>query len=113
MVPLKQRVNYDLIADLYDEPGRDYGADTNLVEFLDQKVEQQPSQRHVLDMGCGTGKQLAANHDKLPGLQAFGLDLFHGMLLQAQKRCANINWVHGDSAKPPFANNLKLDLLIL
>ena len=56
-------------------------------------------------MGCGTGKQLAANHDKYPGIQAIGLDLFHGMLLQACKRCAGINWVQGDSPNPPFANN--------
>jgi len=101
----KQRVNYDLIADLYDEPGRGYDTDINLVELLNQKVGQQPSQCRVLDMGCGTGKQLTANHNRFPGIQAVGLDLFHGMLLQARKRCAGIHWVQGDNTSPPFAND--------
>ena len=105
MTSSRQRVDYDLIAHLYDEPGRDYDIDTNLVEFLNEKIGDKSSLCRVLDMGCGTGKQLAANYAKFPCLQAVGLDLFHGMLLQAQKRCANINWVQGDSAKPPLADN--------
>jgi ubiquinone/menaquinone biosynthesis C-methylase UbiE len=101
----KQRVNYDLIAQLYDEPGRDYDIDPDLVEFLREKTDPQFSHLRILDMGCGTGKQLAANHDKIPNMQSVGLDLFHGMLLQADKRCAGINWVQGDSANPPFADD--------
>lgn len=100
-----QRVNYDQIADLYDEPGRDYDTDPNLIEFINHTAEGRYPHFRVLDMGCGTGKQLAANHARLPNLQAVGLDLFRGMLLQAQKRCAYINWVQGDSSKPPFAEN--------
>jgi ubiquinone/menaquinone biosynthesis C-methylase UbiE len=104
MTSVKQRVNYDLIAHLYDEPGRNHDADPNLAEFINEKTRGQPSNCRVLDMGCGTGKQLNANHDKFSKFQAVGLDLFHGMLLQARKRCAGINWVQGDSANPPFAN---------
>ena len=101
MTPSTQRVNYDLIAHLYDEPGRNYDTDPNLLNFLQQKSISQP---RILDMGCGTGKQLAANHYKFPELQIVGLDLFHGMLLQAQKRCNEIIWIQGDNANLPFRN---------
>jgi len=97
-----QRVDYDLIANLYDEPGRNYDADPQLIEFLAQKGIQEP---HILDMGCGTGKQLAADHEKFPELQMIGLDLFHGMLFQAYKRCKAITWIQGDSTNPPFGDN--------
>jgi hypothetical protein len=44
-------------------------------------------------MNCGTGKQIAANHGNFSTLQFVGLDLFYGMLLQARKRCADVNWL--------------------
>jgi len=97
-----QRVDYDLIANLYDEPGRNYDTDPQLIEFMTQKDLQKP---HILDMGCGTGKQLTANHKEFPELQMIGLDLFHGMLFQAYKRCKAITWIQGDSTHPPFGNN--------
>ena len=102
MTPPAQRVNYDLIAHIYDEPGRNYDTDPNLVSFLEQKFIPQP---HILDMGCGTGKQLTVDHKKFPQLQMVGLDLFHGMLLQAQKRCNEIIWIQGDNTNLPFGNN--------
>lgn len=105
MISSSQRVDYDRIAHLYDEPGRDFDADTNLVEFLNEKARDKPSLCRILDMGCGTGKQLAANHDKFPDRQAVGLDLFHGMLLQARKRCMEVHWLQADSANPPLAGN--------
>jgi SAM-dependent methyltransferase len=99
------RVNYDLIAPLYDEPGRNYDTDSNLVKFLEERANQQRSPVRILDMGCGTGKQLYANRIKYPELHIVGLDLFHGMLLQANKRCTDINWVQGDNTDPPFPDN--------
>jgi len=102
MAASTQRVNYDLIAHLYDEPGRNYDADSNLIDLLQQTSN---SQVRILDMGCGTGKQLAANHKLFPELQTIGLDLFHGMLLQAQKRCNKIIWIQGDNTKLPFKND--------
>ena len=102
MTTSTQRVNYDLIAHLYDEPGRNYDTDPNLINFLQQKSI---SQVRILDMGCGTGKQLTANHNKFPELKMMGIDLFHGMLLQAQKRCNEIIWVQGDNTNLPFRND--------
>jgi len=99
-----QRVNYDLIAHLYDEPGRDYNTDPNLSRFLEEKAKQPRIRISILDMGCGTGKQLSANRIEYPELHMIGLDFFDGMLLQAHERCPRINWVQGDSANPPFAN---------
>jgi len=97
-----QRVDYDLIANLYDEPDRNYVADPQLIEFLAQKDIQNS---HILDMGCGTGKQLVADYQKFPDLQMIGLDLFHGMLFQAYNRCNAIPWIQGDSTNPPFGDN--------
>lgn len=97
-----QRVNYDLIAHLYDEPGRNYDTDQNLLNFLQQRSISQP---RILDMGCGTGKKLTADHNKFPELQMVGIDLFHGMLLQAKKRCNEIIWLQGDNTNLPFRNN--------
>jgi SAM-dependent methyltransferase len=97
-----QRVDYDLIANSYDEPGRNYATDPQLIEFLAQKDIQKPL---ILDMGCGTGKQLTADHEEFPELQMIGLDLFHGMLFQAYKRCKEITWIQGDSTNPPFGDN--------
>lgn len=97
-----RRVDYDLIAHMYDEPGRNYDADPQLFEFLAQKDIQKP---HILDLGCGTGKQLAADQEEFPELQMVGLDLFHGMLVQAYKSCKAITWIQGDSTNPPFGNN--------
>ena len=102
MTSTTRRVNYDLIAHLYDEPGRDYEPDPNLIRFLNEKTLLSLSSVRILDMGCGTGKQLTANHGKFPELRTIGLDLFHGMLQQAHQRYDTMNWIQGDSVNPPF-----------
>jgi ubiquinone/menaquinone biosynthesis C-methylase UbiE len=97
-----QRVDYDRIAHLYDEPLRDHTPDPGLSAYLLEHPQPGASGIRVLDMGCGTGKQLAANRETYPDTAMVGLDLFRGMLHQARKRCAAISWVQGDSAAAPF-----------
>ena len=99
-----QRVNYDHIALLYDEPLRDHTADPGLSEYLLNHPQPGASGFVALDMGCGTGKQLAANREIYPHMAMIGLDLFRGMLHQARKRCATISWIQGDSSATPFSD---------
>lgn len=99
------RVNYDLIAHLYDEPGRDYTTDPYLIEFLNERSDGSLTGIRILDMGCGTGKQLTANHQSFPAMEMVGLDLFEGMLRQARNRCPDIKWIKGDSTDTRFEAN--------
>lgn len=98
------RVNYDQIAHLYDEPVRDHGVDQQLVRFLAERPDLAIECVRVLDVGCGTGKQLVADHVTYPRLACTGLDLFAGMLAIAQRRGPEIGWVQGDAARLPFAS---------
>lgn len=99
----QQRVNYDEIAHLYDEPLRDHDVDENLGVFLAERPSLHPARIRILDMGCGTGKQLAANRSQYPHLPMFGLDLFLGMVRQAKKRNESAFWTVGNNMAAPFA----------
>lgn len=104
MISNDQRLNYDAIADRYDEPHRDHPPDPQLAAFLRERDDLTISTVRVLDMGCGTGKQLAANSAAMPEPFYMGLDFFRGMLQQAQARTSTVQWIHADSAQPPFAS---------
>jgi len=96
------RVNYDEIAHLYDEPGRDHTVDPNLLRFLTHRPELSPADMVILDVGCGTGKQLNANRGRFPEMAMAGVDRFAGMLHVARGRCPTVAWVQGDGAAIPF-----------
>jgi ubiquinone/menaquinone biosynthesis C-methylase UbiE len=93
-----QRVNYDKIAHLYDEPSRDHIVDPNLIEYVEDHPELGKAEIRFLDIGCGTGKQLSANRKHLPRIELIGMDLFFGMLREAKQRERTICWVQGDGA---------------
>lgn len=97
-----QRVNYNTIAELYDEPLRDHAVDQNLFDFLATYPGINTSRVSLLDVGCGTGKQLTANRAQFPDMLMVGLDLSEGMLEVARKRCPSIAWVTGDGMILPF-----------
>lgn len=97
------RVDYDVVARLYDEPWRDHDVDPRLVAFLGRRAVRPPSLR-ILDIGCGTGKQLAANRRQFPDVRMIGLDRFEGMLRIARRRCPDATWVMGDGASLPFGD---------
>lgn len=95
------RVDYDQIAHLYDERERDHGVDPQLLEFLGTRGPS--ADVRVLDVGCGTGKQLAANRARFPRATLVGVDRSRGMLAVAQRRCATVTWVQGDGQSLPIA----------
>ena len=100
---LGYRMDYNKVAHLYDQtPHRDKEIDPNLIIFLDKQSHILPTELRLLDMGCGTGNQLIANLAQVPQAQFTGLDLFGGMLKQAQTKNRNLNWVQANSANPPF-----------
>ncbi|OGG56516.1 MAG: hypothetical protein A3F84_15725 [Candidatus Handelsmanbacteria bacterium RIFCSPLOWO2_12_FULL_64_10] len=95
------RVNYDAIADSYDaHPFRKKDADPDLLAFLKERPGTGPLS--ILDIGCGTGNQLVADHPCVPTARLIGLDRFKGMLRQAQKKSRDIRWIQGDGAGLPF-----------
>lgn len=98
------RVNYDTIAHLYDEPGRDHQADPAVLRYLKDHLHVTTSGVRVLDIGCGTGKQLGALHSVEPTLQLIGIDRYRGMLDVAQTRRSAADLVHGDGARLPFGD---------
>ena len=74
------RVDYDAVAPLYDEPERDHDVDPDFVGFLDARGASVTSTLRILDVGCGTGSQLAANRRRFPDMVMVGVDRFAGML---------------------------------
>lgn len=102
---VSQRVNYDLISHAYDSgPHRGKEVDPNLLAYLAERGKTADPLR-ILDLGCGTGNQLIANQPHVPRAIVVGLDLFAGMLQQAQQKSEGIHWLQGNSADPPFAND--------
>lgn len=100
-----QRLDYDRIADRYDaERYRAKEADPDLLALLHQRPDLQADTVAVLDIACGTGSQLVADRQALPGIRLVGLDLFQSMLKQARRKATDIAWVRGDAARLPFAD---------
>jgi SAM-dependent methyltransferase len=100
------RIDYDEIAHLYDEPNRDHPVDANLLTFVEECGTTVGPGISVLDIGCGTGKQLAADHAQLPAASLVGIDRFDAMLRIAQKRCLAAGWIRGDGVALPLASEI-------
>jgi SAM-dependent methyltransferase len=98
------RINYDEIAHLYDEPSRNHSVDSNLLAFIEERGTTGRETVRVVDVGCGTGKQLAADRERLADVCLVGIDRFHAMLRIAQKRCPSAFWVQADGAALPLAS---------
>jgi ubiquinone/menaquinone biosynthesis C-methylase UbiE len=99
------RVDYDQIAHLYDEPLRQHPVDERLIAFLAARPDLRPADLSVLDVGCGTGTQLAANRAALPDAMLVGVDPFRGMLRVGARRETAVDWVQGDGARLPLVSS--------
>src|SRR5262245_31969475 len=99
---MSTRIDYDRIAHLYDDSRRDHPLDQRLVAFVE--AASRPSAVRVLDVGCGTGKQLAADRAHFPQLTLVGVDLSTRMLEIAKARAPDVTWVRGDGQSLPFAS---------
>jgi SAM-dependent methyltransferase len=95
------RVDYDLVAPLYDsQPYRAKAVDPELLAFVAQRGSADALS--LLDIGCGTGNQLVANRTVTPDVRLVGLDRSLGMLRQALPKAPNIAWVQAEAAATPF-----------
>ena len=99
-----QRLDYDVIAELYDtHPLRAKDADPELAIFLAARANS--GALALLDIACGTGNQLIANHRTVPDAWLVGIDHSLGMLRQARHKAPAIGWVRADAASIPLAGS--------
>lgn len=95
------RLDYDRIAHLYDERNRDHAVDPDLLAWLEGRSDRRV---RVADIGCGTGKQLAANRQRFPDVPMVGVDRSYNMLRIASGRAPSVTWVQGDGQALPLAS---------
>ncbi len=98
---MPHQVDYDAIAQRYDEnPHRTRDVDDALLAFVEERKKGNAAR--ILDVGCGTGNQLAANLTRVDASCMVGLDRSGGMLQRARGKSPAIPWVRGDAAWLPF-----------
>lgn len=69
-------------------------------QVIDELREFAP--RRVLDVGCGTGQLAARLPDALDAEQVWGCDAAPGMLEQARRRSAAVDWIQGTAENVPL-----------
>jgi len=87
-------------------------------ELLERLSFMKISPQKILDLGAGTGRNLALLHQRYPQAQLIAMDIAPGMLKQAQKRFRDdlgfkrwlpnnkaLQTITGDAESLPFADN--------
>jgi ubiquinone/menaquinone biosynthesis C-methylase UbiE len=99
-----QRLDYDAIAGFYDtHPYRAKAADPELAAFLAERNNL--ARLALLDIACGSGNQLIANHSVVPEARLVGIDHSLGMLRRARHKAPTIGWIRADAALVPLAGD--------
>lgn len=93
-----QRLDYDTIAHLYDAPDRAKTVDAHLSACISAHADA--TAFRALDIGCGTGLQVAANRQAHPGI--VGADLFIGMLRVGSRHDPSAPFVQTDATCTAF-----------
>ncbi len=101
---MSTRLDYDSIAEVYDDRRRDHLPDPGLAAFMEEQALP-PAAMRVLDVGCGTGKQLAADFDGYGATTLVGVDRSAGMLRVARRRAPGVSWLQADAAALPLASD--------
>jgi S-adenosylmethionine-diacylgycerolhomoserine-N-methlytransferase len=85
--------------------------------LIDTVANQVEAPGRILEIGCGTGKNLVALADAFPGAKITGLDLSADMLECARKRIApftdRIELLHRPYDGPVADENGKFDLIVI
>lgn len=72
--------------------------------------------RKILEVGCGTGKNLVALHKRFPKAELTGMDLSRNMLDISEKKMlrvgANVKIIEGAYGKPSDDGGEKFDLIL-
>ena len=103
------QVNYDAVAPNYDQ--RTAGGYLEEIGSALQNLARQVHSRHILDLGCGTGRSLYGLAGSLqPNPVCYGLDFSEGMLAQARQFDSQYRLVRASAPLPPFAAN-RFDLI--
>ena len=79
-------------------------------EFYPFTAKQLPTfpDSHVLDLGCGTGLELAEYYRLCPSAKVTGIDLSGGMLAELKRKFADkdLQLIHGSYFDVPFGENV-------
>ena len=103
-MPKNNHVNYDVVAPHYDQ--RTKGGYLEGIGTALQGLARQVRARHILDLGCGTGRSLYRLAGSLqPNPICYGLDFSGGMLTQARQFDSAYRLVNASASLPPFAAN--------
>ena len=98
---MSKRVDYAAAAPVYDRPWyRKKTPDPLLRDFLSKRGVD--GRARILDVGCGTGAQLAANRCQWPNLFYVGADTSTEMLRVANARNREILWLNTNGSAMPF-----------
>ena len=60
-------------------------------QIIRELLRHAPSPQRILEVGCGTGKNLQALHRSYPDARLCGVDLSREMLGKARRKCAGIS----------------------